>query len=188
MCSASLLSKKDRADVVDATDVYGCGELIQSHSHYEDKDPYGISYHRNEATDDNHDGTDFALIRLDRPVRGRNPVLLNRDDVSEGTPLLMIGNPDGLPLKVAGNARVRQLFQNYFVANLDAFHGNSGSPVFNAGTGLLEGLLSRGKERDYGLVKRWWMGKECYSTRVLPDDDGAGVVVTRVSTFAALVP
>lgn len=49
---------------------------------------------------------DLAVIRLDRPVLGHRPLRVEKEDVSRGTPLLMIGNPYSLPTKVVGNAWV----------------------------------------------------------------------------------
>lgn len=36
--------------------------------------------------------------------------------------------------------------RDFFMASLDAFVGNSGSPVFNKETGLVEGILVEGAE------------------------------------------
>ena len=35
-------------------------------------------------------------------------------------------------------------FKNYFITNTDTYGGNSGSPVFNEETGLVEGMLIQG--------------------------------------------
>jgi S1-C subfamily serine protease len=90
--------------------------------------------------------SDFALIRLDRPVRGR-PYLSVRSQgqVSVGDELVVIGHPSGLPTKIAdGAVVVRNDDPQFFVADLDTYGGNSGSAVFNATTGLVEGILVRG--------------------------------------------
>jgi len=93
------------------------------------------------------DKLDFALIELDRPVGDRLPLKYRK----EGTPkvgegLTVIGHPWGLPSKVANGAKV--LFNDnpvYLTGNLDTFQGNSGSAVFNSETGLVEGILVRGR-------------------------------------------
>ena len=59
-----------------------------------------------------------------------------------------MGHPSGLPMKIAGGSKVHALEKHYFVANLDTFTGNSGSPVLNEKTGLVEGILVRGG-KDY---------------------------------------
>ena len=59
-----------------------------------------------------------------------------------------MGHPSGLPLKYADGARVFETENDYFSTNLDTFGGNSGSPVFNADTLEVEGILVRG-DTDY---------------------------------------
>ncbi|MCG2724712.1 MAG: serine protease [Elusimicrobia bacterium] len=87
----------------------------------------------------------YALLRLDRKVSGHTPLAINRDqNLKVGTKLFVIGYPNGLPVKIAGNAEIRSVHNDYFAANLDTFRGNSGSPVFNAETYLIEGILVDG--------------------------------------------
>lgn len=92
---------------------------------------------------------DYALIRLDRRAIDKN--ILNvrkRGKPQVGDDLVVIGHPSGLPSKIADGAKVRALKTNYFVADLDTYAGNSGSAVFNATSGLVEGILVRGRA-DY---------------------------------------
>jgi V8-like Glu-specific endopeptidase len=57
----------------------------------------------------------------------------------------VIGYPSGLPAKLAGGAKVFGTASPFFFsANLDTFGGNSGSPVFNAGSNRVVGILVRG--------------------------------------------
>lgn len=96
-------------------------------------------------------GADFALVRVDRPMIGHVPLQLHLDgDINKGTLVYVLGYPSGLPLKLADNAIVNDVVPNgYFISNLDTFGGNSGSPVFNAATNSVEGILSRGGATDY---------------------------------------
>jgi hypothetical protein len=96
---------------------------------------------KNEAT-----GVDFALVRLDRTIPNHLPLVLDLDGgVKKGTVVYVLGYPLGLPLKLADGALVSSVLDaGYFVANLDTFGGNSGSPVFNASTNQVEGILVRG--------------------------------------------
>lgn len=91
-------------------------------------------------------GLDYALIQLDREVTDREPLKVRREGkVRRGAKLLVIGHPSGLPTKVSAGARVRlNSKETYFESNLDTFGGNSGSAVFNAKTGEVEGILVRG--------------------------------------------
>ena len=59
------------------------------------------------------------------------------------------------------------------MANLDTYGGNSGSAVFNAKTGLVEGILVRG-EQDY--VQKG----DCRVSNVCPADGCRGEDVTKI--------
>ncbi|XXX76125.1 serine protease [Sorangium sp. So ce134] len=128
-------------------------------------------------------GADWALVELDRDVAGRKPAPIRRSGrVGDGAKLYVLGHPCGLPLKYADNALVRDNQPApFFVANLDTYVGNSGSPVFNAETNEVEGVLSRGG-RDFMLAE------EGYVSMVFPDSGGRGEDCTRTTEFAALVP
>ncbi|KAF0125702.1 MAG: periplasmic protease [Elusimicrobia bacterium] len=128
-------------------------------------------------------GADYALIRIDRKAAGRTPLPVNRGAVpAKGAPLFVIGHPVGLPLKVAGGAAVRDSYQDgYFVANLDTYGGNSGSPVFNRDTNLIEGILVRG-ETDFVYEGN------CRVSYRVADDGGRGEDVTKVSELAEFIP
>jgi hypothetical protein len=91
---------------------------------------------------------DYGLIQLDRSVKDRMPLKIrNESKISDAAPLVVIGNPSGLPTKVAAGANVRNNSHPfYFNANLDTFQGNSGSAVINSDTGIVEGILVRGEE------------------------------------------
>ncbi len=146
-------------------DVYGCKEIV--------------SWKLDAATQ-----SDFAVIKLDRKVRGRMPLAINReDDLEVGDGVFVIGYPSGLPIKVAGNAKVRSMPADapYFNTDLDTFHGNSGSPVFNARTFRIEGILVRG-DNDYVSTSSGTM------TAIFPQDEGRGEDVTRISEIKDLLP
>ncbi|MAF76623.1 MAG: hypothetical protein CME60_00575 [Halobacteriovoraceae bacterium] len=104
---------------------------------------------------------DYAVIKLDREVVGREPLEFRKKGKPNwGEDLLIIGHPYGLPQKIADGAKVKtgnllgvfkpfQTFfrkQDFFITNLDSFVGNSGSPVFNQETGLVEGILIEGAD------------------------------------------
>lgn len=152
---------------VDAADVYRCATIVG----------------RVQTTTD-----DWAVVRLDRAVTGHAPLAIRRTGaVTINDPLVVIGHPSGLPLKVAGGATVRNSSPaNYFEANLDTYGGNSGSPVFNAVTGVVEGILVRGNA-DYVLNSA--LG--CYVSNVCADTgcaSGGWEDVSRSVRFASLVP
>ena len=125
-------------------------------------------------------GYDFAVIRLDRRVTNRTPLKINtKGDTEVKTPLVVIGSPSGLPLKVADGAEVRSnAHPNFFVANLDTFQGNSGSAVFNDTTGTVEGILVRGENDYVPNVK-----KGCFEPNVCEADKCRGEDVSKMSSI-----
>ncbi len=98
---------------------------------------------------------DYSLVRLDRQVVGRIPVALAQNPAKSGDPLVLIGNPSGIPTKIAGGANVRKVEKGFFRANTDSYGGNSGSGVFNA-AGEVVGILVRG-EQDF----KYDISKQC---------------------------
>ena len=109
---------------------------------------------------DDYQHSDYAVIELDREVEGVTPLEYRKEGtIEKDTPLVVIGHPSGLPMKAAdgavvktqGNATLNEKLSRrpyFFAANLDTFGGNSGSPVFNTTTKLVEGILVKGRE-DY---------------------------------------
>lgn len=128
-------------------------------------------------------GADWALVRLDRAVVGRRPLTVRRSGkVASNRNLFVIGHPNGLPAKLAGGARVRDNRQaTYFSANLDTYGGNSGSPVFDRATRVVEGILVRG-ETDFES------DGNCSVSLVCPDSGCAGEDVTRSTVWAGKIP
>ncbi|MBX3040329.1 MAG: trypsin-like peptidase domain-containing protein [Bdellovibrionaceae bacterium] len=88
---------------------------------------------------------DFAIVQLDRPVKGRSPWKLAENTAAANDILRMIGHPMGLPSVLSKNARVLENDpkSQYVRTNLDAFDGNSGSVVFNTKNEVV-GLLVEG--------------------------------------------
>lgn len=156
---------------VDANEVYNCSQVVA------------------RLQDDK--GADYALVRLDRTVGNHSPLKIERSGkIKLKTPLVVIGHPYGLPTKVAGGATVRSVKAKakYFVANLDTYGGNSGSAVFNADSGLIEGILVRGQtDFKYDSVQ------ECSLSNVCSDETGCASGnhfedVTAISALMDLIP
>lgn len=143
--------------------------------------------------------SDYAIIKLDRPVVGREPLKFRATGKLPNTStLVVIGHPSGLPTKIAGGGRVTKNDEaNRFSTTLDTFQGNSGSAVFDAVTGLVEGILIMGKN-DYQPSIR---GNFASCKVVNKCDDGAmncsaglesgtiekGEVVQRIDKIASLI-
>jgi len=95
----------------------------------------------------------------------------------------VIGHPVGLPVKVAGDAKVRDASPRYFVmTDLDTFGGNSGSAVFNAKTKLIEGILVRG---GTDFVRS---PAGCTVSCQVGQNEGKGEAVTKISALSSSIP
>ena len=130
---------------VTAKDIYGCKRIIKRDLDKQASGLIGTGWAILKALL-NRAGPDYALVQLDRKVEGRKPLPVNRNkDLAAGTKIFVIGHPVGLPVKVAGEASVRDAGRKaFFTTDLDTFGGNSGSAVFNASTNKIEGILVRG--------------------------------------------
>ncbi len=119
---------------------------------------------------------DIALLKMDRPVDKNLAFPLKhqspQEPLSENDRIYMIGHPDGLPQKIADGAVVRSVNHFHALTNLDAYRGNSGSPVFNDATDLIEGVLIFG-EKDYVKAP----GKSCYLSKVCKNEECLGEAV-----------
>jgi uncharacterized protein (TIGR03382 family) len=127
---------------------------------------------------------DFAIIQLDRPVEGgHQPVTVRpASALDEGDPIAMIGFGSGLPAKIDAGAVVadpRAENLDFFVVNLDAFEGHSGSATFDSND-RLAGILLGGRVPDYVLAS----GEGCYRANVF-DDSEAGEIVHNVAPIIA---
>lgn len=124
-------------------------------------------------------GDDFAVVKLDRPVVGREPLAVRRSgSVAVGDGLTVIGHPMALPTKIAGGrSAVRSIDGGpFFMANVDTYGGNSGSAVFNSRTYEVEGLLVRG-EQDLE------MDGSCLRSKRCAQDACRGEDVTRIANL-----
>lgn len=95
----------------------------------------------------NFGDTDYAIIQLDRDVENRKPLALGFDfPIALGQALINIGHSNGLPLKFKDAAKIINIKSNQlaFESDMDTFHGDSGSPIFDANSGLVIGITSSG--------------------------------------------
>lgn len=164
--------------------VYSCAEVVQS-----------------ELSESRTRLRDYAIVRLDRPVEGREPLEIRTSGRARiGTPLVVIGHPSGLPQKISDGAKIRRMNskeirrpfstllkkRDYFNADLDTFRGNSGSPVFNHRTGLVEGIIVQGEE-DYFFDRE----DNCMRPNVLRnsrwDADENILRITRIENLESLI-
>lgn len=142
---------------------------------------------------------DFAVIKLNRRVVGREPLKFRTaGKIADRTPLVVIGHPNGLPKKITANGRLTYNSEpTRFSTTLDTFHGNSGAAVFDASTGLVEGILIMGKNDYRPSIPS--NPKSCQIVNVCDDNAGncaagaeegpisRGEVVLRISTIAQVI-
>ena len=98
-----------------------------------------------------NDSLDYAVVQLDRSASPRFTPATVRvgPPLAAGTPLVMIGSPSGLPVKVDAGGSVRTPQQgNYLIATTDSFGGNSGSAVWDENSLDIIGILTAG-DTDY---------------------------------------
>jgi hypothetical protein len=137
-------------ETITIEDIYDCRQLV--------------------VTFEDSDGADYGVVQLDRPVSPpHRPASVNLVDapLPRDTPLVVIGFGDGIPAKIDDGAVVldpRDATLDFFFANLDTFHGHSGSGVFDV-EGNAVGILVRGED-DYVL------DGSCYVVDVLPEAGG----------------
>lgn len=109
-------------------------------------------------------GVDYAVVRLQKVLAVKKYFEMRKTDtIADFSELTVIGYPSGLPLKYTQKSRVRANDkEHFFQMDADTFGGNSGSPVINEDTGLVEGILVRG-ERDYEYdgVQKCYRTKKC---------------------------
>ena len=125
------------------------------------------------------EGEDWAVLELQKTTT-RKPLKLGAGKPKLNTAVYAIGHPGGLPLKVAPGGLVREEInpKKCFIASVDATQGNSGSPVFNFDTHLVEGILVRGNDDFVALVPNG----HC-QVAVLIDDNYSGEGICSISVI-----
>lgn len=109
---------------------------------------------------------DWAVARLDRAVEGRTPVpVRSTGAIALGESVVAIGFGAGLPMKFSDNATIQTFVDFGFEADLDIIGGNSGGPIINAATGMIEGVLSADLAID-----DYFQDGVCFRATVCPQD------------------
>ncbi len=99
-------------------------------------------------------GDGYVIVKLDRPVIGRVPLILTSKTSVSRNNLFTIHYPSGLPAKYSDEGWVKDSYYSYeyktyiFDHNLDTFGGSSGAPIFDRKTNKVIGVLMDGDE-DY---------------------------------------
>lgn len=110
-------------------------------------------------------GIDLAVIRVDRPVEGREPIELDLNPPKKNDALTLIGYPMGISQKVVEEGKVTSTNPKNvsFRHDLDSFSVNSGSPIFKNGKQV--GVLARGTGGNFTYgpgqkCSQWYVGSE----------------------------
>ena len=165
---------------VPEADVYGCSEIVAQALERDSLDALGDE--------------DFALLRLDRPVTDRAPLPIRQAGIVPDTAsLATLGSLLGLPIKYSPGASLRSNSPENakFEANLDAAPGNSGGPVLDVTSGLVEGIISNGP--GIGFINETQPdGTICQRTTHCDDLTGcenqaAWVKATRIESVVAVL-
>lgn len=162
------LSGPDSLAAIRDEDVYSCARVVVQGN------PQAAQY-----------TPDFTVVQLDRPVEGAKSPVSIRPAVALATQeaLAMIGFGSGLPAKIDTGGSVadsREDRLDFFVANVDAFQGHSGSATFDS-EDRLAGILVSGRAPDYDEPVA---GETCSRVSVY-EDSQAGEVVHNVAPIVA---
>ncbi len=89
---------------------------------------------------------DICIIRVNKRIdRRRVPKISLNSAANLNSTYYVIGCPGGIPLKLAGRARLTNNSNPvWFLVSSDTYSGNSGSPVFNYQTNEVEGFITEG--------------------------------------------
>lgn len=120
-------------------------------------------------------GYNWALIALDRNVTQRTAAPLRTDKVGGGENVLVVGNALGLPTKVTSSKVLDNNNTPFFTLVPGKVGALPGSPVFNARTHVIEGLVARDPAT-------WSCANGCCQS-TLPPGSGASATVTRSTLF-----
>lgn len=131
-----------------------------------------------------NDSGDYSVFRLKKKTRRTPLKLRTTGELSEKDKVLMLGHPLGQPLKLSPSVSPTDLSSpSSFKAPLNSFVGNSGSPVINARTLKVEGILVNGAE-DFLLDEI----NQCYRFQVHEVKAGSGEGVSRISEILPFMP
>ena len=136
---------------------------------------------------------DYAVYRLACSATGLAPLELDLETSAQhGDPIYSWGHPKGLPLKFVDDAQVvdRLGMARRFTCPLDAMPGSSGSPVFNARSHKVIGILSGGNTSDYTttIPKQVVHNKYHRHGCKCPREQKYGTKLTRVFRLKAIAP
>lgn len=175
-------------DIKDMRIVFGyqLGENKVPQNQFSSQDVYKI---KEVLEVNNAGGNDWGVVRLDRATSRPVPAI-RRGETPLATNLTVIGYPLGLPLKIAEGGTVFAYEGSMLKTNLDAYHGNSGSPVFNTdsiqrGKPMIEGILVNGADDAYITQEGCKVSMQCKNDSFREGRKCSGEYVTKISLVVA---
>jgi V8-like Glu-specific endopeptidase len=97
-------------------------------------------------------GMSYALMELKKEVKGVNPVKIRQSGSMEpNEEVIVLGHPQGLPLKIDDNVNVYDQDDKLFILNSDIAGSNRGAAIINAKTHELEGMMIYGTQNYHRL-------------------------------------
>ncbi len=172
---------EDEVTLVEDDDFYRCASVV---GHLFDQD--SATYE--DLLDRNVLWSDWAVVLLDRPVVGRQPLSLRRlREPIEGEQVAAVGYPGGVPLKITTGQIVDAVPELYFNTDLDIYQGNSGSVVVNE-WGMAEGIVIRGSGgNSYERRGSCFVSQQCDAYDPTPRSGCRGNHVMRIDPILRFV-
>ena len=121
-----------------------------------------------------HPSEDVALLELKSAINA--PALSMAERLPKA--VFSIGSPLGVPLKMTNSNYIEEVDQYEFLTQTDTFNGSSGSPVFDASTSKVAGILTEG-ENDFSYDKKF----KCFRYRKCTENNCSGERVLKYSAF-----
>jgi integrin beta 3 len=125
----------------------------------------------NDTRGPNATGSDWVLVELDREVEGQEIAVFSQKKVFYEQPVYLIGFPCGIPAKYAPGVVIGNSEKAYFMAQMDVYSGNSGSPVFCAETHEIVGMLVQSDPQDFRRYNHAWVSVRYPCKRIKSDGD-----------------
>lgn len=144
---------------------------------------YAVKFHSNDMHS-NNERIDYSILEIYGKVDSNRICNFRKNGKIKTSEYLTVGGyPNGLPLKIAYEGKIGDNENKYvFNTNLDTYHGNSGSPVFNSKNYIVEGILIRG-DVDFE-TEQFLPGRFCQFSRRCLKNNCLGEDVFRITILA----
>jgi V8-like Glu-specific endopeptidase len=116
---------------------------------------------------DRNSGVSYILFELEKEVRDVEPVKFRRSgNMVANEEVIVLGHPQGLPLKIADHAQVLDQNETHFILNSDIPGSNRGAAIINAKSYELEGIMV------YGTANYESSGDACKKSPLFRNEEG----------------